>query len=139
LALYCSSSYAAVFQNEPTLTASVHEHLGRARKILRRGRLSELLYAAIELRFALERMAQRELVFADMASKRMLKDYDPVKKLANLHRFAPEAAYEHEIYLVNRATGERSSGHVTNLSTRVALRRSKVGSAISSTRRTDCA
>jgi hypothetical protein len=100
-------SYAAVFKNTPTLTASVAEHLARARRILRLGRLSELLYAAIELRFALERMAQRELIFAEMASKRMLKDYDPVKKLANFHRLAPEAAYEHEIYFVNRVTGQR--------------------------------
>jgi len=100
-------SYVAVFRNTPTLTASVREHIARARRILRRGRLSELLYAALELRFALERMAQHELIFAELASKRMLKDYDPVKKLANLHRLAPEAAYEHEIYLVNRTTGDR--------------------------------
>lgn len=100
-------SYTAVFANRPTLTASPAEHIKRARKILRRGRLSELLYAALELRFALERMAQRDLVFAEMASNRMLRECDPVKKLANLHRLAPDAAFVHEIYLVNKATGER--------------------------------
>ena len=100
-------SYAAVFGNRPTLTANPAEHIKRARKILRRGRLSELLYAAIELRFALERMAHRELIFAELASNRMLKEYDPVKKVANLHRLAPDAAFVHEIYLVNKATGER--------------------------------
>jgi len=100
-------SYAAVFANRPTLTASPAEHIKRARKILRRGRLSELLYAALELRFALERMVQRDLVFAEMASNRMLRECDPVKKLANLHRLAPDAAFVHEIYLVNKATGER--------------------------------
>lgn len=100
-------SYAAVFTNRPTLTASPAEHIKRARKILRRGRLSELLYAAIELRFALERMAQRELIFADMASNRMLKEHDPAKKLANLHRLAPQSAFNHKIYFVNKNTGER--------------------------------
>jgi hypothetical protein len=100
-------SYAAVFANRSTLTANPVEHIKRARKILRRGRLSELLYAALELRFALERMAHRELVFAELASNRMLKEYDPVKKVANLHRLAPDSVFVHEIYIVNKATGER--------------------------------
>lgn len=101
-------SYTAVFErNWPTLTADPAEHLKRAKRILRKGQLSELLYAALELRFALERMAQRELIFMDMATNRMLKEYDPVKKVKNLQRLAPEAAFAHEIYLVNKATGER--------------------------------
>lgn len=100
-------SYAAVFTNRPTLTANTEEHIKRARKILSRGHLSELLYAALELRFALERMAQRDLIFVELASNRMLKEYDPVKKVANLHRLAPDAAFVNEIYLVNKATGER--------------------------------
>jgi hypothetical protein len=100
-------SYAAVFANRPTLTADPAEHLKRAKRILRRSKLSELLYAALELRFALERMAQRDLLFAEMASNRMLKEHDPAKKVANLHRLAPDSAFFHEIYLVNKSTGER--------------------------------
>lgn len=100
-------SYAAAFNNRPTLTANPAEHLKRAKKILKRGRLSELLYAAVELRFALERMAQRDLLLTDLASERILKEYDPSKKLANLHRIAPESAYSHDIFLVNKKTGER--------------------------------
>lgn len=99
-------SFAAVYNNHPTLTANPQEHLNRAKKILKRGRLSELLYAAIELRFALERMAQRDLIFAERASKRMIKEYDPLKKLANLHRIAPESAFAHEIYFINKLTGD---------------------------------
>ena len=100
-------SYAAVFANRPTLTADPDEHLKRAKKILRRGKLSELLYAALELRFALERMTQRDLLFAEIASNRMLDEHDPVKKVANLRRLAPDSAFFHEIYLVNKTTGER--------------------------------
>ncbi len=100
-------SYAAVFNNRPTLTANPTEHLKRARKILRRGRLSELLYAAIEVRFALERMAQRELIFAEAASNRVLREHDPVKKVANLQRLSPDAAFTHEIWFVNKDTGQR--------------------------------
>jgi len=100
-------SYTAVFANRPTLTADPAEHLKRAARILRRGKPSELLYAALELRFALERMAQRDLIFTEMASNRMLDEHDPIKKVANLHRLAPDSAFLHEIYLVNKATGER--------------------------------
>jgi len=100
-------SYAAVFNNRPTLTANPTEHIERARRILRKGYLSELLYAAVELRFALERMAQKDLILANMASNKMLDQYDPVKKLSNLHRIDPNSAYEHEIYMVNKVTGER--------------------------------
>jgi hypothetical protein len=100
-------SYSAVFNNRPTLTASPAEHLKRARKILRRGRLSEILYAALEVRFALERMAQGELIFAEAASNRMLREHDPVKKVANLQRLAPDAAFAHEVWFVNKDTGQR--------------------------------
>lgn len=101
------ASYTAVFANQSTLTANPAEHLRRARRILQRRRLSELLYAALELRFALERMAQRDLLFSEMASNRVLKEYDPVKKVSNLRRLAPDTAFTHEIYLLNQATGER--------------------------------
>jgi hypothetical protein len=89
-------SYAAVFNNRPTLTANPAKHIKRAKAILRR-----------ELRFALERMAQKDLIFADRASNRMLKEYDPAKKVSNLHRLSPDAAFAHEIYLINKATGKR--------------------------------
>ena len=100
-------SYAAVFNNHPTLTANPAEHLKRARQILKRGELSEILYAALELRFALERMTQIDLIFADPASNRMLAGSNPMKKIANLHRLAPEAVAPHDIVIVDKATGER--------------------------------
>jgi hypothetical protein len=100
-------SYAAAFNNHPTLTADPAEHLKQAKKFLKRGRLSELLYAALELRFALERMAQRDLLLTELASERVLKEYDPSKKLANLYRIAPEAAYAQDIFVLNKKTGER--------------------------------
>src|SRR4030042_4956129 len=100
-------SYAAVFNNHPTLTADPAEHLKRAKRFLKRGRLSELLYAALELRFALERMAQRDLLLTELASERVRKEYDPSKKLANLYRIAPAAAYAQDIVFLNKKTGER--------------------------------
>ena len=100
-------SYAHVFNNPHNLTADPKEHLKRAARLLRGGRNSELLYAALELRFALERMVDDELLLSEKASSRMLKEYDPEKKLRNIHRIDPDAAHAHEIYLVNTSTGER--------------------------------
>jgi hypothetical protein len=103
------ASYAYVFNNPTTLTANPAKHLTRARDLLQRGRNSELLYAALELRFALERMAQREIFFSSKISNRVLDEPDPRKKISNLHRIEPATAHSHDIILVNRATGERTS------------------------------
>jgi hypothetical protein len=89
-----------------TLTANPREHIKRARTILQRGRLSEILYAALELRFAAERIPQLELIFAESASNRMLDEYSPVKKVASLRQLAPESEFAHDVEMLNRATGE---------------------------------
>jgi hypothetical protein len=100
-------SYSHVFEYRPTLTADPKEHLKRARAILKRGRLSELLYAALEIRFALERMAQWELIFCSSVSSRMLKEHDPVKKISNLNRIDADTALNHNIYFVDKTSGKR--------------------------------
>lgn len=107
------SSYYAVFNNRPTLTANPAEHLKRARRILKRGKLSELLYAAVEIRFALERIVQRDMLFADKASNRMREEYDPIKQISNLRKLYPDSEFQHEVYIINRATGERTKWEET--------------------------
>lgn len=105
-------SYHAAFNPQDTLTANPKEHLRRARKLLGTNRNSQLLYAALELRFALERMADFELVMANEATQRMVNEPDPVKKTKNLRRLSREASYAQEIFLINKDTGERVSwGH----------------------------
>jgi len=100
-------SYSYVFNNPSYLTANPSEHLKRANKILNRKMNSDLLYAAIEIRFALERMADTELVFAKEASNKSLKEYDPVKKLSNLHRIDEDTKKPHEIYILDKKSGKR--------------------------------
>lgn len=97
-------SYAYVFNRHDNLTADPKEHLRRARKHIR-GQNSQLLYSALELRFALERMAQHELILSAKATERALDDPDPVKKVKSLRRLDQETAYEQKIMLVNRAEG----------------------------------
>jgi len=95
-------SYAYVFNRHDNLTASPKEHINRARKLLR-GQNSMLLYAALELRFALERMAQWDLMLSAKATERALDDPDPVKKVKALRRIDQETAHEQKIFLVNQA------------------------------------
>jgi hypothetical protein len=98
-------SFDYVFNRHENLTASPKEHLRRAKKLLQ-GQNSQLLYAALELRFALERMTQWELIYSAKASERVLDDPDPVKKLKALRRIDGETSYEHKIFLRNPTTNE---------------------------------
>ena len=100
-------SYAVVFNNRPNLTADTAEHLKRARKLLRKRKNSLLLYAALELRFALERMTHAEVAWTSKISRRVVDDPDPIKRLKAQRRADPAAAHPHRIYLINRQTGER--------------------------------
>lgn len=100
-------SYRSFFLKSYTLTASPIEHLTRAKKILRYGKLSELLYAALEVRFALERITQKELIYAENSSNKMLDETSPVKKVSNTHKLNPDSAFHHEVYLINPQTKER--------------------------------
>jgi hypothetical protein len=91
-----------------TLTSSPLEHIARARALLRGGRLSQVLYAALELRFALERITQLELIMADSATNGMLDQYQADKKVGSLRRLAPDSAMPHDIEIRDAVTGEWS-------------------------------
>jgi hypothetical protein len=99
-------SYAAVFNNRPNLTADPVEHLRRAKRLLRKRRNSLLLYAAVEVRFALERIAHRQL-YSSRISRRARQEYDPVKKVKALQRADSATRFRHRIFWVHRETGER--------------------------------
>ena len=97
-------SYAYVFNRHENLTADPNEHLKRAKKLLR-GQNSQLLYAGLEVRFAIERMTQRELIFAKKATSRSLKEHSPVKKVKSLRRLDPETEFPHKIIFVDDTKG----------------------------------
>jgi len=97
-------SYTYVFNRHENLTADPNEHLKRARKLLR-GQNSQMLYAALEVRFAIERMTQRELIFAEKATSRSLKEYSPVKKVKSLRRLDPDTEHPHKIIFIDDVKG----------------------------------
>jgi len=100
-------SYATVFQNEHNLTASTKEHLARAKKLLSKKQNSLLFYAALELRFALERITYMNLLFERKASTNMLKQYSPTKHRSNLSSLNEKADQPHQIYFVDNKTKQR--------------------------------
>jgi len=97
-------SYSYVFNCHENLTADPKEHLRRAKKLLR-GHNSRILYAALEIRFAIERMIQRELIFAEKATSRSLKEHNPVKKVKSLRRLNPNTEFPHKIIFVDDNKG----------------------------------
>lgn len=107
LFLLMEISYSYVFNNPSNLTANPEEHLKRAMKMLSKKQNSLLLYVAVEIRFALERMVQQQLLFTENASKRMLDEYNPVKKQNNILKLEPDSEYAHNIYFVNKETNEK--------------------------------
>jgi hypothetical protein len=98
-------SYAAVFNNHENLTANPREHLHRALRHLRKDN-SQLLYAALEIRLALERMTDHEVVLASAASRGVLKKNDPVKETNYLRVLDEASQFPHKVILRNKETGE---------------------------------
>ena len=99
-------SYSTAFRNRPNLTASPAEHLRRARRKLRSRKNSELLYAALDLRFALERMTHHDLLNESISNK-LRKKHQPSKKVKGLRKTEPASATSHRAVLVNKETGVR--------------------------------
>lgn len=106
LILLLELSYASVFNNTSNLTADPAQHLKRAKKLLRKKQNSIMLYAALELRFALERIVHFQLLLAN-GSNKMLKEYDPVKKRNNISRIDPESDFSYKIFYRNPETNKK--------------------------------
>jgi|WetSurMetagenome_2_1015567.scaffolds.fasta_scaffold29246_2 hypothetical protein len=100
-------SYLKAFHKEKNLTADPKEHLKRAEELLKKNDNSLILYAALEIRFATERMVDSQLQFSEEASKNTLKKYDPVKKKKAMTKIDSESDCEHEIYFTNKETGDK--------------------------------
>jgi hypothetical protein len=100
-------AYHIFFYNEENLTANPKEHIKRAKKLLKGGKNNLLLYAALELRFALERSVHNELVFSEKASNNILDMYDPSKKRKFMSIIDDNVNYAHKIYFINKKTKEK--------------------------------
>lgn len=95
--LFVTLKWSFSFHSAPNLTASPKEHLQRARKLLREPN-SHLFYAAIEIRFALERITRDQIIWADKLSNKDLKEYNSYRNIKTLRRLYEDSKYPYDIY-----------------------------------------
>ena len=99
-------SYYSVFGRQDNLTANPKEHLRRAENLLNKNRNSLLLYAALEIRLAAERIIENQLMFSEKVSMNAIKKSDPVKHTQIMEKIDPDSLKEHEIRFTIKETGE---------------------------------
>jgi hypothetical protein len=86
-----------VFNNR--LTADPKEHIRRANVLLKQNDNSLLLYAALELRLATERIMHNQLSLSEDATKNALNNNDPKRKKLIMNKIDPESDGDYKIYL----------------------------------------
>jgi hypothetical protein len=95
-------SYASVFNYKENLTADSRVHLKRAKRLLRKNNNSLLLYAALEIRFAAERLIDSQTLCVPELSKRTLKKNDRIKKRVSISQAIPESDFELDIFYTGK-------------------------------------
>ena len=86
-----------MFNNK--LTADPKEHIRRANVLLKENDNSLLLYAALELRLATERIMHNQLSLSEDATKNALSNNDPKRKKLIMNKIDPESDGDYKIYL----------------------------------------
>lgn len=86
-----------MFNNK--LTADPKEHIRRAIVLLNQNDNSLLLYAALELRLATERIMHNQLSLSEDATKNALNNNDPKRKKLIMNKIDPESDGDYKIYL----------------------------------------
>jgi hypothetical protein len=100
-------SYDLVFNKQENLTADPKKHLKRASELLLKKKNSLLLYAALEIRFASERIIDNQIALADKVSNKTLKKYDPVIKKKAMTLIDPNSDKSQKIFFINKDTGQK--------------------------------
>ena len=100
-------SYAYVFNNIENLTANPNEQIKRAQKLLRSRHNYVLVYAALELRFTVERMVKGQLLFKDKISNSTWKKRDPIIHAKALRENDARVDYPYEIFFLAKRINEK--------------------------------
>lgn len=101
------------------LTADPKEHLRRARILLDKRDDSLLLYAALELRLAIERVVHNQLTLSVSHSKKDKKKNDPKRKKLVMNIIDPESDSDYDVYYIDPISKERVFwGTYKNISTK---------------------
>jgi len=90
--------------NSKTLTADPSEHLRRAKILLDLENDSLLLYAALEMRLAIERIIHNQLTLSELHSKKEKKKNDPKRKKLIMGKLDPNSDYDCDIFYIDENT-----------------------------------
>jgi len=93
--------------NSGLLTADPKEHLKRADILLAQNNDSLLLYAALELRLATERIIHNQLTLSEDTSKNEKSGNDPKKKKLIMNQIDKESDNDYDIYFTDQGTKEK--------------------------------
>lgn len=91
--------------NHKLLTADPREHLLRARILLDQENDSYLLYVALELRLAIERIVHNQLTLSIHHSKKDKKKNDPKRKKLIMGVIDPESDNDYDVYFIDPNDG----------------------------------
>lgn len=100
------------------LTADPKEHVRRAKSLLDLKNNALLLYAALELRLATERLQHNQLSLSENATINNKKGNDPKKKKLIMNNIDPNSDFDYEIYYNDSENGNKAYwGEYKNIST----------------------
>lgn len=100
------------------LTADPKEHIKRAKLLLDFNNNALLLYAALELRLAAERLQHNQLSLSEHATINNKKGNDPKKKKLIMNNIDPDSDFDSKIYYNDSKSGNRIYwGEYKNIST----------------------
>ncbi len=100
------------------LTADPKEHIKRAKLLLDLNNNALLLYIALELRLATERLQHNQLSLSEYATIQNKKGNDPKKKKLIMNSIDPNSDYDYKIYYHDPEIGSRIYwGEYKNIST----------------------
>lgn len=92
--------------NTKLLTADPKEHIRRSELLLGFENNSFLLYAALELRLALERIIHNQYTLSEEQKRGSKKKNDPKRKKLIMNMIDPSSDHDYEIYYVDPQTSE---------------------------------
>lgn len=89
------------------LTADPKEHIRRAKILLSTNNNALLLYAALELRLAIERIIHNQYTLSTDQTKGAKSKNDPKRKKLIMNKIDPESDHDYKIYFIDPENGSK--------------------------------
>lgn len=96
-----------MFENK-LLTADPKEHIRRAKILLEQYDDSLLLYSALELRLAIERIAHNQLTLSEDHTMNAKGKSDPKRKKLIMKKIDPESDFDYDIFYIDPKSKQKT-------------------------------